>query len=58
MDVWDIYFSGLVGWSLHPGYLRDGARSMTLDECADLADKMCEVRKCRGLPQEPRLVVQ
>lgn len=54
MDVWDIYFSGIVGWSLHPGYLREGVRPLTLDECADLADDMMEVRQWRGLPQEPQ----
>jgi hypothetical protein len=45
--VWDLYFAQVVGMNLHPGTTRDNAREMTLEECADLVDKMLEVRKCR-----------
>lgn len=57
-DVWDMYFSGIVGWGLHPGYLKyePDDDKMTLDDCADLADRMMKVREerrwevksCRG----------
>lgn len=44
---WDVYFCGLVGWMYHPGYSRDGAHPLTLEECADLADMMMAVRATR-----------
>lgn len=47
--VWDLYFSGLVGWALHPGYMKDGRRTMSLEQCADLADEMMIVRRERCL---------
>lgn len=46
-SVWDIYFHMIVGWQFHPGYLRDGTTSLTLEECAQIADKMMEIRSCR-----------
>ena len=47
MYVWDLYFAQVVGMNLHPGNLRPNATPMTLEECAELADKMMEVRLCR-----------
>lgn len=51
-NLWDLYYSGVVGWALHPGYLKDdGRHRMTLEECADLVDEMIKIRrqrKCRG----------
>lgn len=44
MDVWDLYFSTLCSWHLHPGYLREGAVKPTLEECADIADEMLKIR--------------
>lgn len=46
-QVWLLCFTGLVGWSMHPGYLKPGSDRMNLDQCADLADKMLEVIECR-----------
>lgn len=48
-QLWDLYYSGVVGWSLHPGYLRDNTEKMTLEECADIVDKMIEIRRLRCL---------
>lgn len=45
MDVWDLYFSTIVGWNLHPGNNRDNAKKLTLEEAAKLANEMCEVRE-------------
>ena len=55
MEVWDIYFSGLVGWSWHPGYLKGDVRP-SIEDCADIADEMMKVRekRCLGLQQEPQ----
>ncbi len=44
MTAWDVYFSGIVGWCLHPGY---NAGDPDLEWCADLADRMVEVRERR-----------
>jgi len=49
VTVWDHYFSEIVGWSLHPGYLRDDSKDkLTLANCADIADKMVELRQQRN----------
>lgn len=46
MEIWDLYFSGIVGWKLHPGYKRADV-DIDLNACADLADKMIAVREER-----------
>lgn len=53
-DAWDLYFTGLVGWTYHPGYLKDENKRPTLDELADIADEMLKVRneRCPGLDQQ------
>jgi len=45
MNVWDMYFTGLVSMALHPGYLRENANKKELNELADLATKMLKVRE-------------
>jgi len=35
-----LYFGTLVGWTLHPGYLKPGSERLTLEQCAILADAM------------------
>ena len=47
MDAWDLYFASLVGWLLHPGYLRPGTSRPDLNELADLADEMVDIRNGR-----------
>lgn len=42
--VWDMYFSALAGWSMHPGYYRENATKPSLNDCADKADEMMIVR--------------
>lgn len=44
MEVWDLYFATMAGWMMHPGYCKDGSRPPSLEECADIADKMCAMR--------------
>lgn len=43
MDVFDIYFSNLVGWAYHPGNRRDGV-FLTVYECAQVALDMMKTR--------------
>lgn len=43
MTKFDLYFSTIVGWQLHPGYLRDNANPMPIEECAEWALKMVEI---------------
>lgn len=46
-----IYFAGLVGWKLHPGYLRPGAQSPDLQSIAEIARQMVTITReqsCRG----------
>lgn len=45
MDAWDFYFATIVGWSLHPGYFKDGTHRMTLIECAAMTDEMVALRE-------------
>ena len=53
---WDLYFAGIVGWTLHPGYLRENAERPNLEECAKLADEMLKIKqereKCLGLEEQ------
>jgi len=46
MEIWDFYFSGLVGWQLHPG----NQKEPDLEGAADMADAMLKVRneRCHG----------
>lgn len=52
-QLFALYFSGLAGWRFHPGYLREGAKAPSIEECAMIAHKMCDLteewEKCRGL---------
>jgi hypothetical protein len=47
--VFDIYFSGLGAMSIHPGAGRSNgygiADQLTLEECAEKAVKMVEIRR-------------
>lgn len=45
--AWDIYFSTAVGWTLHPGYQREGSQILTIEDCAEIADEMLLIRKWR-----------
>ena len=45
MTVFDMYFASLVSITLHPGYNRENATQPTLEDCADMASKMLEVRE-------------
>ena len=52
-QLWDLYYSGVVGWCLHPRNLEKDQRSIDtmLMESAEIVDKMIEVRRkrlCRG----------
>jgi hypothetical protein len=47
MEVWDLYFSALCSWVLHPGYLREGAVRPSIEQCAEIADAMLKVRNER-----------
>lgn len=40
-----IYFAGLVGWKLHPGYLRPGAQSPDLQSIAEIARQMVTITR-------------
>lgn len=54
-QIWDIYYSGIVGWQFHPGTHKDGCEPLTLEECALFVDEMMRVRRqhlCPGSSQE------
>lgn len=49
MEAFDIYFASIVSMTLHPGYNRENATPLTLEQAAQLALEMIEVReKCLG----------
>jgi hypothetical protein len=37
---WPVYFATIYGWQFHPGTTRDGYRTLTLEEAAEIADAM------------------
>jgi len=45
MDIFDIYFATLAGWTLHPGYNRENTEKLTLTDCAIMAGQMIEVKQ-------------
>lgn len=45
VTLWDFYFAHIVGWSLHPGYKREGTDQLTLEECAEFVDLMLKERE-------------
>ena len=45
MEVFDLYFATIVGMNLHPGTTREGAKKLSLEECAALATEMLYVRR-------------
>lgn len=47
--LWDLYYSAVVGWQLHPGYGKQNVEPLNLYECAELVDEMLKVRKERCL---------
>jgi hypothetical protein len=47
MEIWDLYFAQVVGMNLHPGTSREGAKHLSLEECADLVDEMMRIREER-----------
>lgn len=46
--AWDIYFSGLVAFQLHPGNHQDPAK-IDITPYAKLADRMVDERRKRGI---------
>lgn len=51
-QLFAIYFAGIVGWRMHPGYSRDNANPpLSVEECAKLASRMVQITEdysCRG----------
>lgn len=45
---WAMYFATIVGMQLHPGYSRENVTALTLEECAEMADKMMALSSERG----------
>ncbi len=56
VSVWDFYFAGVVGWTLHPGYLKvPMGETRTFNDCANIVDEMMKVREerlCHGELQQ------
>lgn len=55
MQVWDLYFAALAGMLLHPGAGTRGHTALTLEECAEIADLMIQLREqrlCQSGPQQ------
>lgn len=44
INVFDLYYGTLVGMAMHPGFNRDNVVQPNLEECAEIAQKMVEIR--------------
>ncbi len=58
MTTFQLYFASLAAWVNHPGYLREGSDPPTLEECADMAERMVLITEERekwvgDLQQQP-----
>lgn len=47
-ELWDQFFCEITGWTIHPGFNRENAKQPTIEECADMADKMIITRRERN----------
>jgi hypothetical protein len=45
LGVFDMYFASLVSMADHPGYSRDNVEQPTLEDCAEKAQQMIEIRR-------------
>lgn len=45
--AWDMYASGILSMSLHPGTTRDAAMPLTIEAVASIADKLLAERDRR-----------
>jgi len=43
--AWDIYFSTIMGMQFHPGYNRENATPLTVEQAAKLATEMILERR-------------
>ena len=51
IEVWDLYFASIVGFTAHPGYEREGTKKPTVAEAAAIADQMMAERNKRTYEQ-------
>lgn len=45
MDTFDLYFTSVASFQYHPRASLPGARVLNLEECAEVALRMLEIRK-------------
>lgn len=45
LKVWDVYFTGIVSMTMHPGFLREDTEQPTLKQCAEMATEMMSIRR-------------
>jgi hypothetical protein len=43
--AWDVYFAGIVSMQEHPGFNRENAKKLSLNECRRKADLMLHMRR-------------
>lgn len=50
MDIWDFYFSTMVGWCMHPRNLEKDTRTyeQMINDAADVADLMIKIKENRN----------
>jgi hypothetical protein len=49
VSIWDVYFTGLVSMTVHPGFNKPDTPSLSIADCAKIADAMLlEREKCPG----------
>ena len=52
MDRSDLYFAALASWLYHPGYQREGTKTPTLEQIANMVDEMLVVSANRWPDKE------
>jgi len=45
MDLWDLAYIQLASWTLHPGYLREGASAPSFEDLAHLTNQLMAARE-------------
>lgn len=55
IEIFDIYFAGIVAMTIHPGFTRGDATPFTIAECSQIAQQMLVERDKLINPKQEKL---